>query len=133
MTVTPGRAARTARAREALVARHAELQAVLDHWAGVLAAAADSGGPVRPVRNLLRAFLADEVLPHARAEERTLYRAARRAPDTGLLVRALISEHQVLASTARIVQAGKTRPSGRGRAHRWRRQVTRPAGGTGLT
>jgi hemerythrin-like domain-containing protein len=52
------------------------------------------------VRNLLRAFLADEVLPHARAEERTLYRAARRDPGASLLVQGLISEHQVLASMA---------------------------------
>lgn len=100
MTVTPDETARAARAREALVARHAELQAVLDHWAGVLAAAADRGGPVRPARNLLRAVLADEVLPHARAEERTLYRAARRDPGAGLLVQALISEHRDLAARA---------------------------------
>src|SRR5215471_14900703 len=100
MTVTPHETPRTARAAEALAARHSELQGVLDHWAGVLAAAADSGRPVRPVRNLLRAFLTDEVLPPARAEERTLYRAARRAPDTSLLVRELIAEHKTLASMA---------------------------------
>ena len=98
MTVTPDMTARAARAGEALMARHAELRGVLDHWAGVLSAAADSGSPVRPVRNLLRAFLTDEVLAHARAEERTLYRAARRDPDTSLLAQALISEHRVLAS-----------------------------------
>lgn len=101
MTVTPSQEApRTARAAEALAARHAELQGVLDHWTGVLAAAADSGRPVRPVRNLLRTFLADEVLPHARAQERTLYRAARRDPAASLLVRALIAEHEALASMA---------------------------------
>jgi hypothetical protein len=100
VTVTPDTAARAARAGGALMARHAELREVLDHWAGVLASAADTGGPVRPVRNLLRAFLTDEVLPHARAEERTLYRAARRDPDASLLVRALISEHRDLASMA---------------------------------
>ena len=81
---------------EALLARHAELQGVLEHWAGVLAATAISSGPVRPARNLLRAFLADEVLPHARAEERTLYRAARRDPGASLLVQALIGEHRDL-------------------------------------
>ena len=100
MTVTPDKAARTARAGEALTARHAELREVLDHWAGALAAAADSCGPVRSVQSLLRAFLADEVLPHARAEERTLYRAARRDPEAGLLVRALVSEHRDLAAMA---------------------------------
>jgi hypothetical protein len=40
------------------------------------------------------------VLPHARAEERTLYRAARRDPGASLLVQALISEHRDLASRA---------------------------------
>ena len=98
--VTADKTVRAGRARERLVARHAELREVLGHWAGVLAAAADSGGPVRPVRNLLQAFLADEVLPHARAEERTLYRAARRDPDASPLVKALISEHRLLASMA---------------------------------
>jgi hypothetical protein len=100
MNVTPDKVARAARAREALTARHAELQAVLDHWAGALDEAARSGGPVRAVRNLLRAFLADEALSHARAEERTLYRAARRDPGTSLLVQALTSEHRDLAARA---------------------------------
>lgn len=100
MTVTPDKTARAARAGKALIACHAELREVLDHWAGLLAAGADSGGPVRPVRNLLRAFLADEVLPHTRAEERTLYPAARRDPGASLLVQALISEHRDLASMA---------------------------------
>ena len=40
------------------------------------------------------------MLPHARAEERTLYRAARRDPGASLLVQALISEHRDLASRA---------------------------------
>ncbi|HET9967730.1 MAG TPA: FAD-dependent oxidoreductase [Streptosporangiaceae bacterium] len=57
MTVTPDRTARAARAGQALMSRHAELQEVLDQWAGVLAAAADSGRPVRPARNLLRVFV----------------------------------------------------------------------------
>jgi hypothetical protein len=99
MNVTPDKAARATRAREALTARHAELQAVLDHWAGALDEAARSGGPVRAVRNLLRAFLADEALPHARAEERTLV-TARRDPGTSLLVQALTSEHRDLAARA---------------------------------
>jgi Hemerythrin HHE cation binding domain len=101
MSVTSRRAARdTARAEPGIVARHAELQQALDEWVGVLAAAAASGGPVRPARNLLRAFLADEVLPHTRAEERTLYPAGKHDPRTGLLAQALVSEHRALASRA---------------------------------
>jgi len=76
VTVTPDKTARAARAVEALLARHAELQGVLEHWAGVLAATAVSSGPVRPARNLLRAFLADEVLPHPRRGARSTGRRA---------------------------------------------------------
>ncbi|MGH3068111.1 MAG: hemerythrin domain-containing protein [Streptosporangiaceae bacterium] len=101
MTITSQtRAGAAARARAALVARHAELQEVLDQWAGVLAAAADRGEPIRPAKNLLGAFLADEILPHTRAEERTLYPAGRRDARTSLLVRALIGEHRALVSRA---------------------------------
>ena len=88
------------RAAPAIVARHAELQQVLDEWAGVLAAEAARGGQVRPARNLLRAFLADEMLPHTRSEERTLYPADKRDPRTGLLMQALVSEHRALTSRA---------------------------------
>ena len=49
------------------------------------------------------------MLPHARAEGRALYRAARRDPDTSLLVRALISEHRDLA--ARAAALGEPAPS----------------------
>lgn len=98
MTVTLEHPARATRAREALAARNVELQDVLDHWTRVLAAAAHGGGSVQPVRNLLYFFLTDEVLPHARAEERTLYRAARRDPSVVPLLQALTSEHEGLKS-----------------------------------
>ncbi|HXT89704.1 MAG TPA: hemerythrin domain-containing protein [Trebonia sp.] len=103
MTVTLDHPAGATWAREAFAARHAELQEVLDHWTRVLTTAAHGGGPVQPVRNLLRFFLMDEVLPHARAEERTLYRAARRDPGNAPLLQALLSDHESLKSmTARL-------------------------------
>ena len=70
------------------MARHAELRGVLDHWRACCPPRRTAARPVRPVRNLLRAFLTDEVPPDARAEERALYRAARRDPAVGLLVQA---------------------------------------------
>lgn len=84
MIVTPDAMASAIQARDALLARNAELQKVLDHWASVLAAAAVNCGPVRPVRNLLCASRIDEVLPRARADERTLYRAASARHDAPL-------------------------------------------------
>lgn len=100
MTLTLVSAAGAARARETFGVHHAELQDVLEHWANVLAIAVNNGRPVQPVRNLLRFFLADEVIPHTRAEERTLYRAASRDPGTGPLIQALIDEHELLKSMA---------------------------------
>lgn len=101
MTVTSqAQAGVTARAAAAFAARHAELQQVLEYWTAVLSAAAEGGEPIRPARNLLQAFLDDELLPHIRAEERTLYPAARRDPRAGPLVQALVAEHRVLASRA---------------------------------
>lgn len=107
MTVTLDHPAGATRAREALAARNAELQDVLDHWARVLTSAATNGGPVQPVRNLLRFFLTDEVLPHARAEERTLYRAARRNASVVPLLQDLMSEHESLKS----MTAGLSQPA----------------------
>jgi hypothetical protein len=100
VTVTSQASAGAVRSGARLVARHAELQQVLDQWAAVLAAAADRGDPVRPAKTLLRTFLADEILPHARAEERTLYRASRCDPQAALLVEALVREHRDLAAQA---------------------------------
>ena len=107
MTVALDHPAGATRAREAFAARNAELQEVLDHWTRALTAAADGGGPVQPVRNLLRFFLTDEVLPHARAEERTLYRAARRDPSLVPLLQDLMSEHESLKS----MTAGLSEPA----------------------
>lgn len=98
MTVTSPEPARdTASAESAIMARHAEMQEVLDKWAEVLAHAAASGTSARLPRKLLVAFLADEVLTHAKAEERTLYPAGARDTRTGLLVQALVSEHRAFA------------------------------------
>lgn len=97
MTVTTHNAARsTAAAQAAITDRHAELRQVMDEWAGRLISAVAHGAPTTRTVSLLRTILADEVLPHARAEERTLYPAAARHPRTELLVRALVTEHHAI-------------------------------------
>lgn len=84
-------------AQGAIMGRHSELQHVLDEWAGTLISAVAHATPTAPAVKLLRAFLADELLPHMRAEERTVYPAAARHPKTELLVRALVSENRSIA------------------------------------
>jgi uncharacterized protein (DUF2249 family) len=49
---------------------------------------------------VLAEFCADEVLPHAAAEEETLYAAAADLPATELLVRAMRDEHATLRALA---------------------------------
>ena len=66
MTVTPDKTARAARAVEALLARHAELQGVLEHWAGVLAATAVSSARIA------------KALRRRRVPRRAAWRAASR-------------------------------------------------------
>lgn len=44
----------------------------------------------------LLTFLLDELLPHAAAEERTLYPAAKEHPHTAALVQAMVDEHRAL-------------------------------------
>lgn len=84
-------------AQGAIMDRHSGLQQVLDAWAGTLISAVAHATPVRPAVKLLRVFLADELLSHLRAEERTVYPAAARHPKTVLLVRALVSENRSIA------------------------------------
>jgi iron-sulfur cluster repair protein YtfE (RIC family) len=95
----------------------AALRAIRDHHAALgreLAARVDrvltavrqrDDPPAEPVadraaaaaRQGLAAFLHGDLLPHAEAEERTLYPAAARDPHAELLVRAMLEEHRALA------------------------------------
>lgn len=84
-------------AQRAIMDRHSELQQVLDEWAGTLRSGVSHATPTGPAVKLLRVFLADELLPHMRAEERTVYPAVARNLRTELLVRALVSENRSIA------------------------------------
>ncbi len=84
-------------AQGSIMDRHSELQHVLDEWAGTLISAVAHATPTAAAVKLFRAFLGNELLPHMRAEERTVYPAAARHPKTELLVRALVSENRSIA------------------------------------
>lgn len=78
-------------------AHHAQLtQGLADRVRSVRDAVRD-GGDTHAARRGLVAFLDDELMPHATAEERTLYAAGRDVADGRLLVEAMTEEHRALA------------------------------------
>ncbi|GAB1692197.1 DUF2249 domain-containing protein [Krasilnikovia sp. M28-CT-15] len=114
----PDRAANQ-RAADAVVRHHTQLATTLaGHVADLLHAA--EFGALRHVwrrRNALAAWLHDELLPHAYAEEAALYPAAADEPEGKLLVEGMLGEHRALtalvdeleAATSPVVAAGAAR------------------------
>jgi hypothetical protein len=79
-----------------IVHHHAVLRRGVERRAGTVCDAATSGVPYARQLTALREYLDGEVLPHAMAEERTLYRAAATQARGSELVRALTAEHHAL-------------------------------------
>ncbi len=84
-------------ARQIIIHHHAVLRRGLERRVGTLCEAAESGVPFERPMTMLRDYLADEILPHAEAEERTLYPAAASHARGSNLVRELTGEHHALA------------------------------------
>ncbi|NKZ02891.1 DUF2249 domain-containing protein [Actinomadura latina] len=59
-------------------------------------------------RDKLVAFLKEEIVPHAAAEEETLYKAAEDLPEARLLLRAMLREHVVLREKVGVLEAART-------------------------
>ena len=91
-----------------IIHHHAVLRRGLEGRAGTLCAAMENGVPHQQPLASLREYLATEIMPHAEAEERTLYQAAVTHARAGELVRTLTAEHRELASLAGRLQ----RPDG---------------------
>ena len=86
-----------ARAAEAVEHHHAELAGALAFKVESLAALARAGRPLdEEVRSDLVNWCRTELVPHALAEESTLYRAATQLPEGRLLIEAMLAEHQVI-------------------------------------
>jgi iron-sulfur cluster repair protein YtfE (RIC family) len=91
------------RALRAILDHHTALTQELERRVEDVLAAAHEGSDPDPARRALAKFLAGELLPHATADEQTLYPAAAREPRAELLVRAMGDEHRTLAEhTARL-------------------------------
>jgi hypothetical protein len=89
--------------------RHAVLRRGVERRAGTLCEAAENGVPFQRQMAILRGYLEEKVLPHAKAEERTLYQAAAAQASGSELVRELTGEHHTLAYLA-----GRLRPGADG-------------------
>jgi uncharacterized protein (DUF2249 family) len=81
---------------EAMLAHHASLTDGVEHRFAALRSAVAAGAPYQARVADLVAYIADEVLPHALAEERTIYPAAARRPDLATTVDDMTSEHRQL-------------------------------------
>ncbi|MEU4633532.1 DUF2249 domain-containing protein [Micromonospora chalcea] len=95
-------------AAQAVVRHHAQLAADLDRHVGNLLTAADQGdaaGALRHRDELLR-WLRDELLPHAHAEEDSLYAAAGERAEGALLVRGMLDEHQAVTGLVAELETG---------------------------
>ena len=95
----------TEQARQ-IVHHHAVLRRGVERRAGALCEAAENGVPFQRQLATLRVYLEEEILPHAKAEERTLYRAAAAQARDSDLVRTLTDEHHALEYLAGRLQPG---------------------------
>ncbi|MFP5347335.1 MAG: DUF2249 domain-containing protein [Actinomycetes bacterium] len=89
--------AEDAAAVEAVKAHHAQMAGQLGVYVELmLTSAAGGGGPFEDARSRMDAFCRDELVPHALAEEQSLYPAAAGSPSARLLVESMVAEHRVL-------------------------------------
>lgn len=88
-------------ALRAIRTHHATLQEGLAQRAEALLATATAGFRVEEARFALLRYLDDEILPHAQAEETTLYRRGEEIPDLKLLLMAMMGEHEHLHALTR--------------------------------
>lgn len=84
---------------EAMLAHHAALADGVDRRVAAVASAVEEGVGYEIAVSELLAYAASEVLPHALAEERTIYRAAAEREDLAGTVAEMVDEHRRLAAS----------------------------------
>lgn len=84
-------------AAEAVVQHHAVMAGRLGQLVGEVVDGV-GGYDAEPTRDRLVAWCREELLPHARAEEETLYRAAAELPEARLLVTSMLAEHESIGA-----------------------------------
>lgn len=102
-TREPGSA--ESRAVRAAQRDHATLRRTLDdHVEALLLAVEDEPAEVPELRRRLVVLCADVLLPHAEAEERSIYPAAATDGRTRLLIEAMIAEHRTISELVAVVK-----------------------------
>ena len=102
------------RAFEAMLAHHAQLLDGVAHRVDAVSASADAADPNARAAAELVAYVAEQVLPHAMAEEHTIYPAAAAREGLAETVAGMVDEHRRLAAsverlaTARDARAAAT-------------------------
>lgn len=91
----------------AILTHHAQLETAVAAAAVSVGDAAERLVDVAPHRDAFVLLMLQEVLPHASAEERTLYAVGADLPETAVLVRAMVAEHRRLEGlVAELARAG---------------------------
>ncbi len=85
-------------AYEAMLRHHATLLEEVHARAAALRRAVSGGFSFEPAVAELVAYMSDEVLPHALAEEKTIYQTAAARPELAATVATMIAEHGRLAA-----------------------------------
>jgi uncharacterized protein (DUF2249 family) len=96
---------------EAMLQHHHTLVEDVDSRIAVIAEAVGRGIPDGPAVGALITYLAEEVLPHALAEEDSIYRAAGARADLADTVNGMIAEHRVLDSAIESLASAPTAPA----------------------
>ncbi len=94
--VTVASSARDAQLAEAVVSHHAAMTREVGDLVGQVVAAVDAGEDPRAARDELAGYFTAEVLPHAQAEESTLYQAAAQIDRARMLIETMTIEHGLI-------------------------------------
>ncbi|MHB8318272.1 MAG: hemerythrin domain-containing protein [Acidimicrobiales bacterium] len=101
---------------ESMVSHHRSMVDELRALTSALVDDADHGRDVDASSTKLVTYLNDEVLPHATAEENSLYRAAAGIPSLSATLPQMIDEHRELASLTRRLAEASSDPATHARA-----------------
>ncbi len=82
------------------------LQGLRERCEGLLGAAAAGGATQEPQGELLM-YLNGEIVPHAEAEEATIYKRGLEVPELVLLIQAMVAEHERLRSLTGALRAAR--------------------------